>query len=293
MKNCFLTCAALALLLVAPASLRASDFAGILDKTAPAIVTVKVVLKMEISMMGQAQNEESRSEMPGVVVDSSGLIMISNAEISSDRMQEALAGAGLPGQVDLKVTPNDFKVIFGNEEKEHAAFLVATDTKLDLAFLQVENTEGLTMTPVSFADAPKAAVGQSLVSISRLKKGYDYAPYFTTGRISGAIKKPRKAWIVDGSIGSYGLPVFSEDGAVLGVLVTLTPTTTEASDGAGIGMLMRMMRGAGGNDGPVGTFILPAKIANRVIEQSKTKAAELRKEHAEKKAAEGDAGAGG
>ncbi len=56
-----------------------TDLADLLDRTASSIVTVKVVIKMEISMMGQAQNEESRSELPGVVVDDSGMIMISNA----------------------------------------------------------------------------------------------------------------------------------------------------------------------------------------------------------------------
>ena len=71
-----------------------ADLASLLDRIAPSIVTVKVVIKTEISMMGQAQNEESRSELPGVVVDDSGLVMISNAEISADRVKEAALSVG-------------------------------------------------------------------------------------------------------------------------------------------------------------------------------------------------------
>jgi len=251
------------------------NVAGLLDKAAPSIVTVKVVLKTEISAMGQAQNDESRSEMPGVVVDDSGLIMISNAEISADRIKEALAGGNpMMANMDITVTPTDFKVIFGNEEHEHDAFLVAKDTKLDLAFLQVQGVTDRTMTAVSFADGVKPTVGDTVVAVSRLKKGYDYAPFVSTARISGAIKKPRKAWIIDGNIDSYGLPVFSSSGEVVGVLITLTPTTTDEGSGSGFGSMMRMLSG-GGMDSGVGTFVLPAKVVNGLIKQSRAKVQEL------------------
>lgn len=250
-----------------------SELANLLDRVAPSVVTVKVVIKTEINMMGQTQNEEQRSELQGVVVDASGLIMISNAEISADRMKEAM-GAGPFGELDLKMTPSDFKVIFGNEEKEYQAFLVATDTKLDLAFVQVEDLGDAKPVPVVFGEEAQGAVGDTIVSVSRLQKGYDYAPYFSTGRISGMIQKPRTAWIVDGSVGSYGLPIFTSSGKVVGVLVTLAASTTDESSG-GFADMLRMMRGGGGG-GPLGTFVLPSKLVARLVEQSMTKAAELK-----------------
>ncbi len=258
-----------------------SGMAGLLEKTASSIVTVKVVIKTEFSMMGQAQNEESRSELQGVVVDDTGLIMISNAEISADRVMEALTSSGNPmmANVDLTMTPTDFKVIFGTEEEEYDAFLVAKDTKLDLAFLQVTGITDRTLATVSFAEGVTPAVGDTVVAIGRLKKGYDYAPYAATARVSGAIRKPRKAWIIDGNIASYGLPVFSSSGDVIGVLITLAPTTTDDSGGSGFGGMMRMLRG-GGMDSSVGTFILPAKVVNGLITQSRAKAEELLQEAA-------------
>ncbi len=250
------------------------DMAGLLDKAAPSIVTVKVVIKTEFSMMGQAQNDESRSELQGVVVDDSGLVMISNAEISADRVKEAMTGNPMMGNVDITMTPTDFKVIFGNEEDEYDAFLVAKDTKLDLAFLQVQGITDRTLTTISFAEGAKPVVGDTVVAVSRLKKGFDYAPFVSTALVSGTIRKPRKAWIIDGNINSYGLPVFSTSGDIVGVLITLTPTTTDDSGGSGFGSMMRMFRG-GGIDSSVGTFVLPAKIVNRLIKQSRAKVQEL------------------
>ncbi len=258
-----------------------SGIAGLLDKTVSSIVTVKVVLKIEIGIMGQAQNEELRSELQGVVVDDTGLIMISNAEISSDRIMEALSNTGNPmmASVDLTMTPTDFKVIFGTEEDEYDAFLVAKDTKLDLAFLQVTGITDRTLIAINFTEGATPAVGDTVVAIGRLKKGYDYAPFAATARVSGAIRKPRKAWILDGNITSYGLPVFSSSGDVIGVLITLAPTTTDDSGGSSVGGLMRMLR-SGGMESGAGTFILPAKVVNGLITQSRVKAEELLQEQA-------------
>ena len=258
-----------------------SGMAGLLEKTASSIVTVKVVIKTEFSMMGQAQNEESRSELQGVVVDDTGLIMISNAEISADRVMEALTSSGNPmmANVDLTMTPTDFKVIFGTEEEEYDAFLVAKDTKLDLAFLQVTGITGRALTAISFAEGATPAVGDTVVAIGRLKKGYDYASFAATARVSGAIRKPRKAWIIDGNLTGYGLPIFLTSGDVVGVLITLAPTTTDDSGGAGFGVIMRMMRG-GGVDSGVGTFVLPAKVVNGLIKQSRARAGKMLDEQA-------------
>ena len=260
------------------ASAQSEKPAGVLDTVAPAIVTVKVVIKFEIMAMGQSQNEESRSELTGVVVDESGLVMISNSEISAERMERAFAGNPMAGSVEFELTPTDFQVIFGNEPEEYPAFLVAKDTKLDLAFLQVQELGDRELSFISFDDTAKPAIGDEIVAVSRLKKGFDYAPFLATARISGAIRKPRKAFIVDGTVSSYGLPVFSSGGDVVGVLVTLAPSTAdEDAGGTGFSSFMRFVRGSGPDTG-VGTFVLPGKVVRGLIGQSKKKAAEMLEE---------------
>ncbi len=54
---------------------------NLLDKVSPSIVTVKLVIKAEMSFMGQSRDQEQRSEVHGVVVDPEGLIMVSSTAI--------------------------------------------------------------------------------------------------------------------------------------------------------------------------------------------------------------------
>jgi len=88
---------------------------------------------------------------------------------------------------NIKVIPTDIKVIFEQEDKEYTAFLAATDTKLDLAFLKIEGLGDRKLTAVDFAAAAVPTLGEQIVTVSRLRKGFDYAPYFETARISGVM----------------------------------------------------------------------------------------------------------
>jgi hypothetical protein len=268
------TPAALALVLAASSALAQDDsaqLAGLIEKVSPSIVNVRVVLKVEVSMNGQVvQNAEERSQMAGVVVDAGGLIMISNSTISAARMNKSkmFAARGL----SASIVPTNMKVILNGEEEEHAAFLAASDSDLDLAFIQLEKTDGLTLTPVSFADAPKPTIGQRLVQITRLSEGFDYAAHFSLGRVSGRIKKPRKAWVVTGALGGAGLPIYSNDGAVMGVLTSLE---SGVADGGS------MMGGAGGGGQATGVPVLVgSKKVRGVLAQAKTRALEVAAERA-------------
>jgi S1-C subfamily serine protease len=111
---------------------------SVVEKVAPSIATVKVVLKTTMRMGGESMEEESKMSLQGVVVTPDGLIMVSNSPFSPKRMMEILAGEAMPAGMDYKMTPTSIKVIFGNEDKEYDAFLAATDAKLDLAFIKVE-----------------------------------------------------------------------------------------------------------------------------------------------------------
>ncbi len=268
------TPAALALLLAASSVLAQDDsaeLAGLIEKVSPSIVNVRVVLKVEVSMNGQVvQNAEERSQMAGVVVDAGGLIMISNSTISAARMNKSsmFKARGL----SASIVPTNMKIIINGEEEEHAAFLAASDADLDLAFVQLEKVDGLTLSPVSFADAPKPTIGQRLVQITRLSEGFDYAPHFTLGRVSGQIKKPRKAWVVAGGLGGSGLPIYSTSGAVMGVLTSLESGVTEGAS---------MMGGAGGAGQATGVPVLvSSKKVRAVLTQAKTRALEVAAERA-------------
>ncbi|MBI4575173.1 MAG: trypsin-like peptidase domain-containing protein [Planctomycetes bacterium] len=276
---------------LAPAMARADEegdrLAAVLERHAPSVVTVKIVLKTEMHMMGQGQDQESRMELQGTVVDASGLVMLSSTPFSSDRMEEMMGGmGGAPeGEFGIKMTPKEIKVIFEREETEYDAFLAATDSKLDLAFVQVERLEGKELRPVGFEEARDLAVGQKVASVSRLAKGYDFAPYFETARVSGEIAKPRKAWMLDGGLGAFGLPVYDLDGATVGVLTTVSSgIKDDGEDSGGFGAFMRLMTG-GGLSGNMGAFIIPSKNVKGVVEQARVRAGEVAAERAKEKEA--------
>jgi len=235
----------------------------LINKVGPSIVTVKAVVTTEMNFGGQGNKNESRDELQGVVVRANGMIMMSNGPFQT---------RDFGADAQIKRTPTELKVIIGDEEKEYDAELVATDSKLNLAFVRIKDLEGRSLDSVSFADAAKADVGDRVTQVSRLEKGYDYATYVRTARVNGRIKKPRKAMMLDGTIHGQGLPVFTMQGEVVGVLSTIE---SGMSDDAG-GNAFFMFGGGGGGR----SFVLPGKVIDKLIEQAEKQANDMAAEKA-------------
>ena len=276
-----LACAALAA--AAAADEAAARYRALLDKAAPSILTLRAVIRTEGSMMGRPIENEARQEISATVIDAGGLCMLSDAPFGSPPGMGAMGG-------EMRRSVVSMKAVVGNEEKEYDAFLVATDAERHLTFVQVEGLGDRTLAAIDFAGEAKPAVGDTLVTVTRMDKGYDYAPYFQTSRVAGEIKKPRAAWLTDGRA-AMGLPVFTEAGAAVGVATTVDAGTDEEDGGGGgmnMGRIMRMLGGMGAAVGGPG-FVLPASSVRAAISQAKPKAAEMLAERA-KKAAEGEKG---
>ena len=255
------TIIAFAAALLAPAAGFAHDststerYEALLEQ-APSIVTLRMVVKIEMSFQGRSQDRESRDEVFGVVVSDQGMIMCG---------YDAFRSIDTEGMM-MKRTPTEIKVVFESEEKEYDAELVATDQKINMAFVKIKDLEGRETRPISFADAPKGAVGDTVHQVVRLDKGFDYAPYVRGATISGKLRKPRKALLIDGPLREVGLPVFNADGQVSGALTRLE--SGMSSDASPFGA--------------PGVFaIIDGKIIARLIEQAEKQAAELAAEEAE------------
>lgn len=275
----FLACFGLLVGAIGPACAdeESQQLRALVEKAAPCVVSVKIVLKTEFKGMGVARDSESRMRLPGVVVSPDGLIMLSNAAFSTQRFQEMM-GEEAPEGFSFKMTPTSFKAVFAGDEKEYDAFLAATDTKLDLAFVKVEGLGDRKLAYVDFNGGAVPEVGQKVVGVSRLPKGYDYAPYFETGRVCGQISKPRKAWLVDGHISELGLPVYTLTGEVVGVFTNIDAGVKDEDDLGAIGFMAMMGEGANTYG-----FILPAQTARAVIALAARQAVEVAAERARKK----------
>ncbi len=247
-----------------------SAFQKILQDRAGSIVTLRVVSKLDMNMGGQGMSHEMRTEMQGVVVDKDGLIMVSNVFLNP----YSLGMYDQAGQAGIKMTPTSIKVLFAEDDKEYSAFLAATDTKLNLAFIKVEDLAGKSIRPVDFAMSVSPVLGQRLISVSRLSRGYDYSAFIQTGRISGEIVRPRRAWLLDGGVSGFGLPIFTTAGELVGVATAIPSTIKEDlqnSDTMGMAMAMRMMSGGG----MLQAFVVLAPTVDAIITQAKASAIEV------------------
>ncbi|MBI2899610.1 MAG: hypothetical protein HYY17_05455 [Planctomycetes bacterium] len=242
---------------------------ALVEKKGPSVVTVNVVLTTKAAMGGESGDQESRHSARGIVVDSSGIVMISSASYSNRLWSRFYKGMG----AEFKVTPKDFKVVVGNEEKERDAWLIATDEKLELAFVQIDAAGDGLPSPVDLSKSVPLAVGQRAAVVGRLAKGYDYAPYFRTLRIAGEISKPRNGWIVDGSVSEIGMPVYTISGDLAGVVAAM-PVPADGSEGeAGILEMVFKSMGLGGAEP---TFVLPADAVKSRLDLARKQAKEMR-----------------
>lgn len=250
-------------------------YRDLLQTRSDAIVTVKAVLKTEMSMMGQMQDDESRVELPGVVVDPSGIILVSNMPFSATRMQQMMGGM-MAGGMEISITPTDMKVLFDGDEEEYEAFIAATDSEFDLAFIQIEGLDGREIPYVDFDESGRTAIGERVYTVSRMDRGYDYAAHVYSARIGGEIRRPRRAWIVDRHMDALGLPIFSLDGQVVGVLTTIASGTIDDPDQSGqMRSMMRMLTGGGVGTDAFGSFVLPARNVRSLLVSARDRAADM------------------
>jgi hypothetical protein len=233
------------------------DLEAALERSAPAVVSIQFLLKYE-------GGYETTSWSHGVVVDPDGLILLSGSEV----------GGG-----DAKLA--DVKVLFGADPKEWPAILVARDTTLDFAFLQIMPGEGRPFHAVDLAKAAAARttepkVGETLYGVTRAGRGFDYAPAVRRLYFTCRIESPRKMWDFTGDYAEAGLPVYDLDGNAVAVL-----TNQQSAEGADEG---------GGSHHDV--FALPLAPVLKSLEAAKRRVPEALKkaEEARREAGKDEAG---
>ncbi len=175
------------------------------------ICTVKLVI--DIKFQGQAQ--EQPAQMTGTIVNETGLVVISNKDFDP----AAMMGRPMPPGFNIEVTPKNFKITIGKEEKELDAFIVADDKKLGLSFLQIQALGERKLKFASFAGDAALAAGQKVILVDRLGQDFDYLLTARVSRVNGLVTKPRAGSLVYAFRESLGMPVYGIDGKVAGILI--------------------------------------------------------------------------
>ncbi|HEU4890677.1 MAG TPA: serine protease [Vicinamibacterales bacterium] len=237
----------------------------IVKKWQNAIVTVRVVLKMRVSVGGrEMQSMDESVETVGTVIDPSGLTVLSLGALNPGAMMNRMMGGGGSGQerMEFGSEPSDVKLRL-SDGRELPARIVLRDEDLDLAFLRPTAKPDKPLVAINLADEGKPAMLDSVVVLTRLGRVGGWTPAASLQTIGAIIEKPRTFYVIEtGSAGGMGTPAFTPSGKVVGLL------TMRSVQGGRTGMFSMV----GGSEGlgllPV---ILPAADVRDIAQQAPEK----------------------
>lgn len=193
-----------------------ASVAGFAETKAKAVVSIKMSLKYE----GSFGEQERETEIVGVVIDPSGLVLCANSQSGGVPPSMASRMSG------VTVTPREIKVLVGDDSEGLDAKLIARDSELDLAWVKITDTKGAALAAVDLGTATTPSLGDELVSIGRLSKFFDRATMLTFCRVSAITKKPRHL-IMPSDMNDLGIPVFTTGGGFVGVTIVQLPEADE------------------------------------------------------------------
>jgi len=261
------------LLLLAPVVATAEEegqtpAARLIAAHAESIVSIQMTMSTRMTMMGDSGDQESTSEVRGVLLDASGLVLTSSSHFEGGMMGMV---ARMMGQdVDIDATPTDMKVLFGAEEEEYPARLVAKDSDLGLAFVQIIDLKDRAVKPLDLGSAATPVVGSNLLGITRMARSFDCAPQVSRCYVTATVERPRSMVAIAGDFGSVGMPVFTSRGAIVGVLTMQEGTEGVEAEEEGGGILAMLS----GGEQEMGLFVLPLETVKQTVAKAKAKAAE-------------------
>jgi S1-C subfamily serine protease len=236
--------AAAAVALILPAPMRAQDDRAaardIVKKWQDAIVNVRVVLKMRMSMGGrEMQSMDESVETVGTVIDPSGLTVLSLGSLNPGAMMNRIMSGTGSGQdrVEIGSEPTDVKIRLA-DGREIPARIVLRDEDLDLAFLRPTVKLEKPLVAVNLADAGRPALLEPVVILSRLGRVGGWTPAASLQTIGAIIERPRTFFVIEaGGTGGMGTPAFTLGGKAVGLLTLRSVQVGRAS-------MMSMMGGA-------------------------------------------------
>jgi hypothetical protein len=237
----------------------------IVKKWQHAIVTVRVVLKMRVSVGGrEMQSMDESVETVGTVIDPAGLTVLSLGALNPGAMMNKMIGGGGNGQerMEFGSEPSDVKLRLSNG-KELPARIVLRDEDLDLAFLRPTTKPEKPLVAINLADEGKPSLLDPVVVLTRLGRVGGWAPAASLQTIGAIIEKPRTFYVIETSgTGGMGTPAFTSSGKVVGLL-TMRSVQTGRS-----GMFSMMSGSEGLGLLPV---ILPAADVRDIAQQAPEK----------------------
>jgi S1-C subfamily serine protease len=237
----------------------------VVKKWQEAVVNVRVVLKMRMSMGGrEMQASDDPVDTVGTVIDPSGLTVLSLGSLNPGAMMSKLMGSGGGnGQPAVEITtePTDVKIRLSNG-RELAAKIVLRDEDLDLAFLRPTTRPETPLVALDLTDAAKPALLDQVLVLSRLGRVGGWTAGAALYDVGAIIEKPRTFYVLAGASSGMGTPAFLTNGRVVGLLTMRQIEAGRAS--------MASMMGGSESMGLLGV-ILPAADVLEIAKQAPEK----------------------
>jgi hypothetical protein len=192
----------------------------LVKKWQAAIVNVRVVVKMRMSMAGrEMQSSDDTIEAVGTVIDPGGLTVVSLGSINPGAMMTKLMGAGAAGGqgVDITSEPIDVKIRL-SDGREVQATIALRDEDLNLAFIRPTTAPDKAFVAINLADAAQPAMLDEVVVLGRLGRVGGWVPAAALREIGGIVSKPRTFFVLSGETASVGTPAFLPNGKIVGIL---------------------------------------------------------------------------
>jgi len=235
------------------------DIVSILNERESALVTLRYVLTVNMNSRRSNTEQEHENELTCTMISSGGLLTCSNNQLSGFvNIIKQVSGAAGNG---ISATPKNMEVLVGPEAESFDVEIVARDTELDMVWLQISEAGERSFAHVDFSEDAQAEIGDPVIMIRRTGNNFGRIPVITQNHIGGIASKPRKLYIPGiPSVNNSGLPVFTANGRVLGLMVTQLPDPGDSAAapgglfGAGMANLQDALSG----------LILPASEVVRV-----------------------------
>jgi len=207
----------------------------ITEKWQKAVITVRVVIRLKQTIMGQTRDQEQKLEVGGTVIDSSGLTVTSASALDPTMLFRMLSG-GMGNQFRMESEVKETTLIQA-DGTEVEADIVLKDSNLDMAFIQPREAsqpfEFIPLKPVG----RQLQILDSVLVVARLGKVGNRAIMASVGDINAFVKGPRSFYVCDESLGSaVGNLAYNEEGLPVGIF--LTKQTQESVEG-GAGLARR------------------------------------------------------
>lgn len=230
----------------------ASGYGKLLKDKDSVLVTVKFVLKVKMSgMMAGMGDQESENEITGVMIDPTGLVLVSNSQLGGFT---SIIKRFMPMGGGVSATTTDMRVLIGDDTEGRDAELLARDTELDLAWVKIKEPGGATFVHVDFSRGAVPELGQRIVAVRRMGKYFSRTAVVVEGRIGGITTKPRDLYVPTGEImGALGLPIYLPDGKPVGITIQQSPDAEDAG-----GNPMAMLANLSSMQDTMASLILPA-----------------------------------